>query len=82
MTIMTLVKAANAVLFCPVVDFSFLSTSRNQVISLQSRSSIRGFFPRLLPSYRRDNTTLGPIYDIFSVILWLLKDRKPPLTPQ
>ena len=32
-----------------------------------------GFFPVLLPSYRRDNTTLGPISDIASVILWLLE---------
>jgi hypothetical protein len=62
MTIMTLVKALNQLYF--VLSLILISYSRQvQVISPSIRSSIHGFSPVLLPSYRQDNTTFGPISD-------------------
>ena len=84
-TTMTMITPFKALCSCMyVLSLVKVSYSRQgtKLFPLQSRSSIRGVFPVLLPSYRRDNTTFGHIFDTVSIILRLLPGRETPLTPQ
>jgi hypothetical protein len=69
MTMMTLLRL-KVVVFCLVVDFSLLFTSRNQVISpLQTAVETEYSLALNYSSHRQDNTTFGHISDTFSIML-------------